>query len=221
MTRRARIRRIWTEAEKAVVRARFPHEPTRVVAQALGRRESQVSQCALRLRLKKTADYLASPAACRLRRGDDTGAATRFKAGEKPWNAGKQGWQAGGRSIETQFKPGHRGGRAAERYQPIGAERVTKDGIRQRKINDDLPLQARWKAVHALNWEAAHGPIPKGYLVVFRDGDRTNTALENLELISRIENLRRNSVHSLPPELASLCLLKGSVTRQINKRAKP
>lgn len=214
-------RSFWTAAEYDYVRAHFANSPTKAVAQALGRPEHQISNCAARLGLRKSAAYLASPSACRLRRGDNVGAATRFRKGEHPWNTGKKGYQPGGRSVETRFKPGHRGGRAAEKYQPIGTERISKDGIRQRKVNDDMPLQARWKAVHAVVWEAAHGPIPAGHFVCFRDGNRENITLENLELISRADNLRRNSIHRLPQEIASLCQLKGAVTRQINKRAKP
>ncbi|MCQ4165103.1 HNH endonuclease signature motif containing protein [Tahibacter harae] len=210
----------WAAKDRDLVLKHFADTPTAELARRLGRPAYQVSQCAARMGLKKSAAYLASPAACRLRRGDGTGSATRFRPGQEPWNTGKKGWQAGGRSVQTQFKPGHRSGRAAAIYQPVGAERISKDGIRQRKVNDDMPFQGRWKAVHAINWEAANGPIPKGYLVVFRDGNRDNVALENLELISRSENLRRNSLHRFPKELVSLCQLKGAVTRQLNKRAR-
>ena len=36
-----------------------------------------------------------------------------------------------------------------------------------------------------LVWEEAHGPVPKGMMIYFKDGDRTNCELENLMLVER------------------------------------
>jgi hypothetical protein len=41
-------------------------------------------------------------------------------------------------------------------------------------------------------WIKKHGPIPKGIVVRFKDGDHLNCNIENLEMISRKENLLRN-----------------------------
>ena len=145
---------------------------------------------------------------------------TRFKPGHRPHNKGVKGWQAGGRSAETRFKPGNRTGKAARLYQPIGTERITKEGYLQRKVNDDMPLQRRWKMVHHIIWEESYGPIPKGHVVVFKNGDRQDVRIENLELISRVENMKRNTIHRLPPELAEVCRIKGVLTRKINQRGR-
>ncbi len=88
-------------------------------------------------------------------------------------------------SARTQFKKGHRGGRAAENYQPIGSERISKDGYLERKIHDGLPLQSRWKQVHRIEWEAIHGPVPDDCCLKCRDGDRRNTDPENWICIPR------------------------------------
>jgi hypothetical protein len=90
----------------------------------------------------KSEAYLASPAACRLRRGDNIGAPYRFTKGHVPANKGlrRPGWGPG-RMKETQFRKGERQGRAVKLYKPIGTERVSKDGYTERKINDGLPLQ--------------------------------------------------------------------------------
>lgn len=37
--------------------------------------------------------------------------------------------------------------------------------------------------------------------MAFRDGDRRNVTLDNLECVSRAENMRRNTIHRYPPEL--------------------
>jgi hypothetical protein len=45
--------------------------------------------------------------------------------------------------------------------------------------------------------------------------------LGRLELISRAENMRRNSYHTrYPKEVAQLIQLRGALNRQINKRLK-
>ena len=166
--------------------------------------------------LKKSEAYLASPAACRLRRGDNIGAEFRFKPGQKVWNKGMKGLHIVGEA--TQFKPGHRGGRAAEIYQPIGAERISKDGYLQRKINDDMPLQKRWRGVHLIVWEAVNGPLPIGHAIVFRNGDKRDIRLDNLELVTRAELMRRNSYHTnYPPEVRRVIQLRGALNRKINR----
>lgn len=208
-------RRQWTPAEDAVVVARYPHEPTQVIADALGRTVSTVYQRAARIGLKKSEAYLASPAACRTTGRQGMG--TRFEKGHQAWNKGTS-FHAGGRSIETRFKKGERRGVAARLYQPIGTERLSKDGYRERKVNDDLPLQARWRAVHLVLWEAANGPVPQGHVVVFVNGDKTDIRLDNLALVSRRDLMRRNSVHNLPQPLAQTIQLLGALRRQIRKR---
>lgn len=172
------------------------------------------------LGVKKSAAYLASPEACRLRRGDNVGAAYRFTPGHVPANKGlrRPGWFRG-RMKETQFRKGERRGAAVELWKPIGTERISKDGYLERKVNDDLPRQRRWRAVHLLLWESTHGPVPKGHAIAFKNGDRTDIRLDNLECISRRELMSRNTVHNLPKPLAGAVQLLGALNRQIRRRA--
>lgn len=100
---------------------------------------------------------------------------------------------------------------------PIGTERVTDDGIRQRKVRDDGPTHRRWKSVHAITWEEAHGEVPAGHLVVFRDRNTQNIELGNLELVSRAENMRRNTIHRYPPELKSTIRQLSKLKRAISE----
>lgn len=212
-------RLVWSEEEAQQLRALYPDTRTDQIAAALGRTVQQIYAKADGLGLKKSAAYLASPDACRLRRGGGIGTATRFQPGQVAHNKGKT-MQTVGRMAETQFKPGHRGGRALENYQPIGAERISKDGYRQRKINDDLPIYKRWRAVHILLWEAEHGPLPAGHALAFRNGDKADMRLDNLELLLRRELMARNTVHNYPKPVAELMQLRGALVRQINARKK-
>ena len=206
----------WTDSELAMLRRDYPDTPTAKIAEAMGVTPYVVSGKAAMLGIRKSAAYLANPAACRMRR-DTIGASTRFKPGQTPWNKGVRGLIYPG-AVATQFKPGHRGGRALARYQPIGTERVTLDGYLERKINDDMPLQKRWRAVHIVLWEQVNGPLPAGHALVFRDGNKRNTCLENLELLTRAELMRRNSCHNHGPEIAKLVQLRGAISRMINKQ---
>lgn len=211
-------KRLWSAADDDQLRAEYPHEPTPVIARRLRRTVAAVYARALTFALKKSADYLASPHSCRLRRGDNVGLRTRFQKGQVPANKGlrRPGW-APGRMRETQFKRGERHGMAVRVWKPVGTERISKDGYLERKINDNLPLQRRWRAVHLLVWEAAYGPLPTGHAVTFRNGNRTDTRLDNLALISRRHLMARNSVHNLPPELASAVQLLGALHRKIRR----
>ena len=103
-------------------------------------------------------------------------------------------------------------------WKPIGTERVSKDGYLERKINNDLPLQARWRAVHLLVWEAANGPVPPGFAVCFKNRDKADIRLENLELITRRALMARNTVHNLPPALAQTIQLLGALNRELRRR---
>lgn len=121
--------------------------------------------------------------ALRKRKGWRTGRTGHFERGQDPHNKGKP-HPTRGRAAETQFKKGGRSGKAAMLYKPIGTERLCKDGYRERKVHDGMPLQSRWRAVHLIEWEAINGPIPKGHCLKCL-GDKANTSPANWELISR------------------------------------
>lgn len=193
--------RPWTDTEEATLRQLYPTHTRSQIGAVLGRSASAVQNRALKLGLKKT---------------DNVG---RFGPGNPPWNKGTH-WVAGGRSAETRFKPGQLSGAARALLKPIGAERLSKDGYLQRKVNNDLPIQRRWRGVHILLWESANGPLPKGYAVTFKDGNKQNITLDNLQLTARQDLMRRNSVHNHGPEIAAAIQLKGAITRQINRRNK-
>ena len=209
-------KRLWEPEDDAQLAARYPHERTDAIAADLRRTLTAVYGRAGKLGLEKSAEYLASPPACRLRRGDEVGKAYRWPPGHEPANKGlrRPGW-ARGRMKETWFQKGERRGRAALVYKPIGSERVSKDGYLERKVSEDLPFQRRWRFVHVLVWEAAHGPVPPAHAGAFRNGNRRDVRLENLEIISRRELMRRNTVHNLPAPLAQAVQLLGALNRRI------
>lgn len=112
------------------------------------------------------------------RKGWMTGRTGCFPAGHVPQNKGKT-MPYNANSAKTRFKKGHRGGRALERYKPIGTERLSKEGYVERKIHDGMPLQSRWRAVHLIRWEEENGPVPEGHCLKCVDGDKSNTDPRN------------------------------------------
>ena len=210
--------------DEHTLRALYPHVPTHWVARVLDRTVTATYAAALRLGLRKTDEYLASEHASRLRRGDNVGWAHRFPKGHVPANKGKpMPPEVRAKCARTMFKKGHMGGRAAQLVQPLGALRFDKKhGCLQRKVTTQGRGAQRWKSVHRLVWEAAHGPTPAGHIVVFKPGRHTlkeaEITLDRLELLSRAENMRRNSVHNLPRALVRAVQLRGAIHRQINRR---
>lgn len=213
---------LWTQIELTILHRYYPDHPTRAIAEALGRTDRQVYQKARSLGLKKSNAYLDSPHACRLRRGDNVGKAHRFEKGHVPANKGlrRPGW-APGRMAETQFKKGVMAGAAQHNYVPIGSLRVTKYGALERKVTDDPSIYPakRWRPVAHLVWEAANGSIPDGHLVRFKPGMHTTVegeiTLDRLECIAYAENMRRNSLHRYPKEIALAIQLRGAFNRKI------
>ena len=211
------------------MRSLYADTSTRVIAQRLGRTMASVYRAASKLGLQKSAQYLASPEACRMRRGDNVGKHFRFKPGQTPHNKGMKhppGWSPG-RMAETQFKPGVRKGAAADNWFPIGTIRPDGEGFLRIKIREGRPSEAYgfgnvkiWPLLNRHTWEQHKGPIPPSHAVIFKDGDRSNCAIENLDCISRQELMRRNSIHRLPKELAEIIQLSGALTRQLRKHEK-
>lgn len=220
-------RRFWTAEEDAILRARVPNEKTAHVAASLGRTVSSTYQRVRVLGIQKTAEYLASPAAGRT--NGRQGMGTRFEKGHVPANKGVKrgrGW-APGRMAEGQFKAGCRQGVAARNWRPVGTILTDTEGYQRIKVREATAGEAYgfgnvrvWPLLQRHVWEQHHGPIPPKHSIVFKDGNRKNCAIENLECVSRADLMRRNTVHNLPKPIAQAYQLIGAINRQIRKRAK-
>jgi len=134
---------------------------------------------------------------------------SQYKPGNIPASKGKR-MSAEQYKIcaPNMFKGGIRGA-AAHNYVPIGHETLRHDCYIYVKI-----AEGKWKEKHRWLWEQHHGPIPPGGLVVFRDRNRLNCTIENLELITRAEHARRNRKHG-PTEFG---LHTGSAARGLLKK---
>lgn len=216
-------RRYWTEAEVDILRRRFPTDDTAALAADLGRGLRAVYHKAYQIGLAKAPEVVAETRRRTLGEGRRSAAAraTQFKPGQTSWNAGKR-YMPGGNVARGWFKPG-RPAHEARNYRPIGTHRINDEGYLERKVTDDRSIAParRWVGVHRLVWEAAHGPVPPGHAVVFLPGRRTTEleriTLDAIELVTRAELMKRNTLHRLPPEVVDLCRLRGRLRAKIKR----
>lgn len=211
-------RRLWTDADMAVLRALYPNVHTVELAHQLGRPVQSVYGQAQKHGIGKTPEYLKSEAAGRICAGVNNPKMMvgRFKAGQQAWNKGLH-YVAGGRSADTRFKTGQTSRRWDPAIYCVGALRMTTDGVLMMKVAPDGGRHS-WQILARWVWEQAHGPIPSKHVVRAKNGDAHDTRLENLELLSMTENARRNSVWTkYPREVAALVQLKGAITRVVNR----
>lgn len=215
--------RPWTNADLALLRAIYPNAGCREMERRLDRTIGAIYQKVAKLRLKRSAQFLAEKSARERRDLLRFGAAHRFHKGDVPQNKGKRrpGWSTG-RMREGWFKKGQRRGVAALKYKPIGAIGEC-DGYLYIKIAEaknppyGFPNKQSWRMLHHKVWEDAGNPAVNfhTHCLIFKDGDRKNCSPENLQLITRAENCRRNSIHRLPPALKKVITLKGAIRRRI------
>jgi len=209
-------RKPWTQEEISVLIKDYQDTSTNELAERFGRTLKSVCTKAFDLGLRKSEEYMSGPNSPGWKPGNSLGRATQFKKGSIPHNKGKKGFDPGGRARAVQFQPGSK----PHNWLPVGTERINDAGYLERKETDTGNPAKDWIGVHRLLWIEHHGPVPKDHYVVFRNGDKTDLRIENLEAITKREQLARNSVHRFPEELAKLCQLKGALQRQINKRMK-
>lgn len=158
----------------------------------------------------------------RKREGWRTGRTGRFGKGHVPWTQGKK-LPHNENSARTQFKKGSRTGIAAEIYKPIGTECI-RDGYLVRKIHDGRPMQSRWRAVHLINWEALHGPVPEGMALKCK-GERANADPENWEMVPRailprLNNRWGRSYDAAAEELKPTIMAVARLEHRIDERRK-
>lgn len=168
----------------------------------------------------------------RKRKGWKTGRTGCFEKGAAPHNKGKPCAPGTGglhpNARKTQFKKGERTGIAQKHYKPIGFERITEDGYRERKINDGPVFKDRWQLVQRIEWEAANGPIPEGFALKCLDGNKLNCDPSNWEPVARGVLARLNGGrfrHTLaydaaPPELKPIVMASAKLKQAISEKRK-
>lgn len=94
-----------------------------------------------------------------------------------------------------------------------GYERLTADGYIEVRIKKGV-----FKLKHRIIYEQNYGKIPRGMIVVFKDRNTLNFDPNNLEAITREENMERNTFHRFPNELKETIRLVKKLKRTINEK---
>jgi hypothetical protein len=168
----------------------------------------------LQLRLNQIKAFIGN-------RNLNTGRTGFFEKGHCPFNKGQKGLTIGG--VETQFKKGH----LPFNYLPVGSERVrTPHTGRYHTYSGDDYIDVKiadpnkWKGKHILIWEAQNGPVPKGYAVIFGDGNNRNFDPKNLILVSRkqLMVLNRKGLIQNDADLTRTAVIVADLYSEISKR---
>ena len=193
-----------------IIRERYPFEPTKKIADDLGLSESSVYNRAFAMGIKKDPVYLRST---QYPPGYLGGKATQFQKGQTPPNKGQKMSKDLYEKVEkTMFKKGNK----PMNTQPIGTIHQRKDTGGKMYLYIKL-ADSKWQLLNRYTWEQHNGPIPKGMVVVYKDGNYLNNDINNLLMITLKENMARNTIQRLPKELQQVMRLKCKLIKKINK----
>lgn len=209
----------WTGREIARLRELYPTTPAPALERAFGRKIGKIHAAARRYGIAKNPEFVR--AHCRIQKGAHIGAEHCYPKGHVPANKGlRRPGYAPGRMAETQFKKGQR----SQTWHAVGSIIPDGHGFLRIKIRERRPGDAPgwnpqiWPALHHQVWIEHHGPIPPHHAVVFKDGDRRNCTIGNLECIQRAELARRNAMwNRFPPELTEAIMLNAALKRKLRR----
>lgn len=180
------MRKVWTKKDIKILKKLYPTTPTKNISELLNRSISSVYGAADIHNIKKSKEFMRTEASGRMKKGTHKGRQYHFKKGHKPWNAGTKGLM---KPNSGTFKSGHKPPNTLF----DGAIRTRIETTRSGK---QIPYKwiriskAKWKMLHVYNWEKKNGPLPKGYILVFKNGDTTNCDIKNLRMISNADHMR-------------------------------
>ena len=193
----------------------YANTRTDIIAKKLNRSDKCIYSHANKLGIKKNPEFLHSADCGIFFPGHQKGNKTQYKKGNIPYNKGKKMSKETREKVKhTFFQKGHKPHN--EKFDGyISTRKHKKTGTIYKVIRVSL---GHFKYLHVYNWEKKNGPVPEGFIVIFKDGDTMNCDSENLKIITKAENMNRNSLYNYPEEIQQLIHTRGQLTRQINKR---
>jgi hypothetical protein len=187
----------------------YPNHSSKYIAELLGVTISKVYNTAWGAKVKKSAEYMLTPASGRI---IEPSVANQFKPGHTPHNKGKQmDAEIYEKVAPTMFKKGNK----PANTKPVGTINIRLDTqgspYQYIKIKD-----SHWELLQRYVWTQANGEIPRGSVVIFLDGNYLNCELTNLKVITRRENMARNTIQRFPAELQEIMKLTCKLKRKTN-----
>jgi HNH endonuclease len=187
---------IYSVDELEYLKKHYADMPTQEIADYLGRHKDRIIGKANQMGLRKSEAFFKSGASGRMLFGSKLGEATRFTKQCPGWNKGKKRKDYVKNPLilakmeATQFKKGN----VPHNRKPIATNRIADNGYIEIKVGAFENHAENYQFKHRIVWEEANGKVPASYVVCFKDGDKMNCDLSNLELVHRSELLRKNSL---------------------------
>jgi len=166
------------EAQDAFVKEHYLTMPIKTMAKSLGR-----TQTAIRGSLKRQGLFLPSEI-IEKRKAD-----SYFNENHVPHNKGRNmeeyvSVEMIDKIKQTCFKKGN----SPHNTKQDGAI-TNREGYQYIRLS-----KGKWMSYHQWLWRQTYGDIPRGHIVVFKNGDSADLRLENLELRSRSEHALKTAV---------------------------
>lgn len=194
-------RTTFSEKEDEFIKENYLSIPVKTIAKRLNR-----SGCGVSGRLKSLG--LVIPKSIIEQRKIES----QYKKGRTPENKGKKqsefmSPEAIEKTKATRFKKGN----LPHNTNYDGHERLCKDGYLEVRVSLGV-----YKLKQRLVWEEVNGAIPESHIITFKDRNPLNCDIDNLEIISRIENMYRNSRHGFPKEIIPSMVLTKKIENKLN-----
>ena len=206
----------FTESMLNTLKEKYPNTPTHLIAKELGIPINSVYNKALKNGLRKSEEYKNSPFSGRLRPGTNIGGNTRFQKGHSTHNKGKKmNLETYSKVSKTMFKKGNK---------PHNTKEIGRINLRRDKA--DIPYyfikisDANWQPLHRVIWQLHNGEIPENMKITFIDGNSLNCQINNLQMVSYADLMRKNSHRNIPKELLEVIKLKNKLIQKINSYGK-
>lgn len=199
-----------TKAQDRIIKARYLDTPVKTLATMIGKSHTCIVTRLRQLELKIPKRIIEQ------RKKD-----SRFHKGIIPTTKGKK-WseymsEEGMKASRAMcYKKGNRPHNTKEKDGEISLRHNQQN-------NNEKPYYfirisvGKWYPLHQLIWQQAYGIVPEGYCLWFKDSNTLNVTLNNLEMITRAENARRNrnKFINLPPELQEVIQLTNKLQKII------
>lgn len=204
------MRRKWTKEELEYVKLNYSDRYTKDIADAINRSPRAVYQAAINLNVRKSPEFIKISLEREAEKLKVLGAASRFKPGNISHNKGQKMSKKVYEMVKvSMFKKGNE----PHNMKYDGHERKDKDGYVYVRI-----AKAKYVLKHRYVWEQHNGPIPKGSIIIFKDKDKTNIKIDNLQMITKLENMQRNTVTKYPLELQQLIKLNNKLKTTLHEK---
>jgi hypothetical protein len=205
------MKRTWTSKEIEYLTQNYCNKFTAEIATELDRSVRAVYQAATVYGLRKSPEFMKMALEREAEKLKVLGAASRFQTGHTSHNKGqKMSKELYERVKVSMFKRGNE----PHNMKYDGHERLDpKDGYIYIRIS-----KGKYVLKHRLVWEQHNGPIPKGNIIIFKDKNKYNLNIDNLQMITKRENMLRNTVTKYPIELQQLIKLNNKLKTTLNEK---